>query len=71
MRSFKRQDHDAMTVNGRGRLETPSMVGFRTGMSSCSVIGRKLGSMYSVPADCPERMSTLIKAIDRTVRGSR
>ena len=71
MRSFNRQTNDTMSANGHGRLETPLMMGFRSGMSACSVIGRKLGSMYNVPADCPERMSTLIKAIDRTVRGTR
>lgn len=50
-----------------GRLETPSSVGYRAGMSSCGVIGRKLSSLYSIPDDTPEQIDDLIEQIDRSV----
>ena len=53
------------------RLETPVMAGFRAGMSSCSIIGRKLGAMYNVPSDRHDRIEALLRTIDRTIGRSR
>ncbi len=47
------------------RLETPAMSGFRAGMSSSSMIGRKLGRLYNPPADMPSDIGQLIQVIDR------
>lgn len=72
MRSFTDRKIDTMDANGHvDRLETPLMAGFRAGMSSCGVIGRKLGKMYNVPSDRPDRIETLIRAIDRAIGRSR
>ena len=46
------------------RLETPPMTGFRPGMSSSSVIGRKLGSLYNVPAEPKREIETVLETLD-------
>ncbi len=46
------------------RLETPSMSGFRSGMSSSRLIAGRLGRLYHPPAEMPSEMDTLIRAID-------
>lgn len=48
-------------------LETPRVAGFRAGMSSSGIIGHRLGSMFSVPAETPREMDTLLSALDRKV----
>ena len=45
-------------------METPLMTGFRPGMSSSSVIGRKLGSLYSVPAEPTREIETVLETLD-------
>ncbi len=51
------------------RLETPYMVGFRLGMTSSTVIGRKLERLYDLPSDTPLEIGELLKVLDRrTVR---
>lgn len=46
------------------------MAGFRTGMSSPGVIGRKLDKIYRVPNEIPREIGTLLHAIDEKI-GSR
>ena len=53
-----------MGRNARERLETPVTVGYRPGMSSCTVIGRKLGSLYGVPADPKREIETALETLD-------
>ena len=53
-----------MPIGHAGRLETPPMAGFRPGMSSSSVIGRKLGSLYNVPADPKREIETVLETLD-------
>ena len=48
-----------------GRLETPRAVGYRSGMTSSGVIGRKLGHLYAVPADMPDRIDELLQVLER------
>lgn len=64
MRSFSRPIRIGQTVE-TCRLETPSMSGYRPGMSSSCVIGRKLGMMYDVPADMMNDIEGLLRALDR------
>lgn len=49
-----------MQVN---RLETASTAGYRVGMSSSGVIGRKLGAVYSVDSHVPCEMNTLLSQL--------
>ena len=46
------------------RFETPSMSGYRSGMTISRVIAGKLGSLYNPPAEIPGEMHDLIQAID-------
>ena len=52
------------------RLETPSMTGFRAGMSSSKVIGRKLDRLYNPPADMPSDFGQLLQLIDRKLNST-
>ena len=54
-----------------GRLETPSMTGFRPGMSSSSVIARKLGAVYDVPADRKQEIECALQTLDRRLTRAR
>ena len=47
------------------RLETPRAMGFRTGMSSTGMIGRRLENLFEVPAETPRGMDELLKVLDR------
>ena len=47
------------------RMETPRTVGFRAGMSSSGVIGHRLGNLYEVPGETPDRMDELLRALAR------
>ena len=40
------------------------MTGYRPGMSSPKMIGRKLGSLYSVPSDRKREIETALQKID-------
>lgn len=51
----------------RDRLETPSMTGYRSGMSSFGVICRKLPTVYSAPSDTPEEIDAVLVKLDRTL----
>ena len=53
------------------RLESPAMVGFRSGMTSTGVIGRKLCQMYTPPVDAPKAIGELATVIDREIERSR
>ena len=52
---------------GVARLETPQTVGFRVGMSSSTVIGRKLERIYDLPSDTPREIGELLKVLDSQV----
>ena len=63
--------NERRTITGqhaRERLETPVAVGYRPGMSSCSVIGRKLGSLYDVPAERKREIETALETLDSKLR---
>ncbi len=47
-----------------GRFETPSMSGFRPGMTASRLIAGRLGRLYHPPAEMPVEMDTLLRAID-------
>ena len=47
------------------RLETPKASGYRSGMSSSSMIARKLERIYSLPSDMPREMGEILQLIDR------
>lgn len=51
------------------RLETPEMAGYRAGMASSHVIGRKLDRLYGLPSDMPRKMGEALRAIDRRMCG--
>ena len=51
--------------SGDFRLETPMMTGYRAGMSSSSMIGRKLGRLYDPPADMPSEIDEVLRVLDR------
>ncbi len=62
MPSFGDHSRRAVTLE-ENRLETPSMSGFRRGMSSSGMIGRRLGSMYEVDSDLPHEMHSALRAL--------
>ena len=41
------------------------MAGFHHGITSCSLIGRKLGAMFEVPSDNSDAIDALLREIDR------
>jgi len=47
------------------RLESPPISGLRHGVKSCSLIGRKLGTMFEVPRDTSDAIDALLREIDR------
>ncbi len=47
------------------RLETPVMAGYRAGMSSSSMIGRRLGRMYEQSSDVPREIGDLLQLLAR------
>ncbi len=53
------------------RLETPSMMGYRFGMSSSGVIGRKLNAVFGVESNVPREMDTVIRELQSKLTGSR
>ena len=60
-------------VKGRfdhGRLETPSLAGYRSGVTASRLIGGRLGRLYNPPAEIPSEMDTLIRALDAKVEPS-
>ena len=72
MRDFREQGpFEMQDKSDENRLETPFMVGYRTGMSSTGVIARKLGSMYDVPSDILHEMESLLRALDRNIGRAR
>ncbi len=50
-----------------GRLETPRAVGYRVGMTSPGIIGRRLGHLYEVPDETPRRFGELLQVLDQRV----
>lgn len=66
MRGFSEQGRFVMGQKLEAdRLETPAMAGYRRGLSSSGVIGRKLGGMYHVPADAVSAIESLLRALER------
>lgn len=64
---------DDKSAKGRfdpGRLETPWMSGYRSGMTTSRLIGGRLGRLYNPPAEIPSEMDSLIRAIDAKVEPS-
>ena len=64
---------DDKGVKGRfdpGRLETPSMSGYRSGMTASRLIGGRLGRLYNPPVETPSEMDALIRAINDKVEPS-
>ncbi len=65
MRRFDEQQLNSIDRAERmGRLETPSMAGYRQGMSSFSVISRKLGALYDVPSDSRRDIEAALQTLD-------
>ncbi len=64
MRGFDERQTGAELDEGEARLETPDTVGFRAGMTSAGVIGRKLGKIYTPPVDAPKAIGELASIID-------
>lgn len=46
------------------RLETPRTLGYRMGMNSSGVIGRRLENLYEVPDETPMRFDELLRVLD-------
>ena len=61
------------TAGGRfnpTKFETPSMSGYRSGMTASRLIGGRLGRLYNPPAEMPSEMDSLIRAIDAKMEPS-
>lgn len=52
------------------RLETPTMAGYRSGLSATGVIGRKLGSVYTVEGDLPDDMRDALQELSAKLAGA-
>jgi hypothetical protein len=52
------------------RLETPASAGFRSGMSSPGVIGRKLGAVLGVDTRIPDEMDTALRQLQDKLKRS-
>ena len=65
MRNFDDQRGSNVMQLRAGRLESPKMAGYRVGMSSSTVIGRKLGAVYDVPADRKTEIESALQTLDR------
>ncbi len=63
-------DKNAKGRFDQGRLETPPLAGFRSGMTASRLIGGRLGRLYNPPAEIPNEMNTLIRAIDAKMEPS-
>jgi hypothetical protein len=62
------QDGYGMKASAQAaRLESPSMAGFHHGVKSCSLIGRKLGTMFEVPRDTSDAIDALLRELDRKI----
>ena len=60
------QDMFGTQTSGRAaRLETPSVAGFHNGMQSCSLIGRRLGTMFEVPRDASGAIEALLRQLEQ------
>ncbi len=44
-------------------------MGYRPGMSSCTVIGRKLGSLYELPVESKREIETVLETLDNKLGG--
>ena len=56
----------AMNANAATlRLETPRATGYRAGMTSSSMIARKLERLYDLPADMPREIGDILQVLDR------
>ena len=56
----------AMNAKAEGdRLETPVTAGYRTGMSSSSMIGRRLGRMYEPAGEVPREIGDALQVLAR------
>ena len=62
MRPFAEQNRGSVALDDC-RLETPAMVGYRFGMSSSGVIGRKLSAVYGVANELPREMDRAIRQL--------
>ena len=49
------------------RLETPVTAGYRAGMSSSSLIGRRLGRMYEQSSEIPREIGDMLQVLARKV----
>ncbi len=70
MALFDKPNRGSATLD-RDRLETPLMAGYRAGMSSSSVIGRKLSSIFGVEASMPREMDCCIRELQTKLGRSR
>lgn len=70
MRASASRNQFSMTPESN-RLETPTMTGYRAGMSSQGVIGRKLGAVYGVQPELPEEMDAALQDLDDRLRDRR
>jgi hypothetical protein len=61
------EDRDTTMMRGSSeqfRLETPSMSGYKPGMSSSCVLARKMCSVFTIPQSIPCEMADLLAALD-------
>jgi hypothetical protein len=66
-RVFDQNGYEMKATAQAARLESPSMSGFHNGVKSCSLIGRKLGTMFEVPRDSSDAIDALLREIDRKI----
>ena len=61
------KDFAMSSKNSTDRLETPQASGYRVGMSSSSMIARKLERLYHLPADMPREIGDMLQVLDRKI----
>ena len=62
MPPFNKPSRGSMALD-QNRLDTPLTAGYRTGMSSSSVIGRKLSAIFGVEPSMPREMDCCIREL--------
>lgn len=67
MRPFHHNDKPGL--QDPRRLETPTMAGYRNGLSTTGVIGRKLSAVYEVEGDLPDDMRDALQELSAKLAG--
>ena len=60
-----RKDFAMTNTASTPRLETPKVSGYQNGMSSSSMIARKLERLYGLPGDTPREFFEILQTLDR------